>query len=46
MGKCKRKKCGLKHPNSVEEATARAIYQQLEPGIKQLLESGKQRKDE
>jgi hypothetical protein len=40
MGKCKRRNtCGFEHPTSVEEATAVAMYQQLEPGIKKLLES-------
>jgi hypothetical protein len=45
MGKCKRgTKCVNDHPDSVDEATARAVYQQLEPGIKRLLESGKRSK--
>lgn len=45
MGKCRRRKCALKHPTKVEEATARAIYQQLEPGIKRLIESSTQQQD-
>jgi hypothetical protein len=45
MGKCRRRKCALEHPTKVEEATARAIYQQLEPGIKRLIELSKQQQD-
>jgi hypothetical protein len=39
MGKCRRRnKCDFEHPTSVEEAAAVAMYKQLEPGIRKLLE--------
>jgi hypothetical protein len=39
MGKCRRSnKCDFEHPTSVEEAAAVAMYKQLEPGIRKLLE--------
>jgi hypothetical protein len=46
MGKCKRRdRCDFDHPTSVQEAAAVAMYQQLEPGIKRLLESDKKQND-
>jgi hypothetical protein len=45
MGKCpKYKKCNLDHPASVDNAVATTVYQQMEPGIKRLLETGKKPK--
>jgi hypothetical protein len=37
MGKCKRDMCRNQHPDDVDEATAKHVYTQLEPGIKKLL---------
>jgi hypothetical protein len=41
MGSCSRPDCRKSHPEQVDEAAAAAIYAQLEPGIKRLLQSGK-----
>jgi hypothetical protein len=41
MGACMRRGCRLNHPTSVDDATATAVYKQLEPGVKRLLETKK-----
>jgi hypothetical protein len=41
MGICKRSNCRNNHPASVDDAASQAVYKQLEPGIKHLLENGK-----
>jgi hypothetical protein len=44
MGSCKRANCQMNHPNLVADAAAIAVYKQIEPGIKQLLERNKRPK--
>jgi hypothetical protein len=46
MGKCPKYKCDFDHPTSVDNAVATTVYQQMEPGIKRLLETGKKPKRE
>jgi hypothetical protein len=41
MGKCPKSKCDFDHPASVDNAVTATVYQQMEPGIKRLLEMGK-----
>jgi hypothetical protein len=41
MGDCSRPGCLKSHPEQVDEAAAVAVYTQMEPGIKRLLQSGK-----
>jgi hypothetical protein len=45
MGTCARRRCANNHPTSIDAAAATAVYKQLEPGIKRLLESKKQRRN-
>jgi hypothetical protein len=44
MGSCKRANCHMNHPTSVGEEAALAVYKQIEPGIKRLLETNKRPK--
>jgi hypothetical protein len=44
MGKCPKYKCNFDHPASVDNAVTTTVYQQMEPGIKRLLETGKKPK--
>jgi hypothetical protein len=44
MGSCRRPTCRMTHPTSVPDAAALAIYRQIEPGIKRLLETNKRPK--
>jgi hypothetical protein len=41
MGRCVRQNCQKKHPEQVDEAAVVAVLEQLEPGIKRLLDTGK-----
>jgi hypothetical protein len=41
MGTCKWKTCPNLHPAHVDDTIGTALYKQLEPGIKRLLETGK-----
>lgn len=45
MGTCARQCCTNNHPTSINAAAAVAVYHQLEPGIKRLLESKQQRRE-
>jgi hypothetical protein len=38
MGQCCRPHCVFQHPESIEETVADAIYKQLEPGVKRIME--------
>jgi hypothetical protein len=45
MGKCTRGGCNFNHTDQqIEEATAEAIFKQLEPGIRRILDTGKRPK--
>jgi hypothetical protein len=46
MGKCMRHICGFTHPDQVDEETAEALFKQLEPGVRRILETGKRPKFE
>jgi hypothetical protein len=45
MGKCTRRPCYNDHPDTVDEAIATTLYNQLEPGIKRLLDNKRPRRD-
>jgi hypothetical protein len=46
MGKCNRHSCGFHHPEHIEESTTEAIFKQMEPGVRRILETGKRQKFE
>jgi hypothetical protein len=46
MDKCNHRSCGFRHPEHVKEATAEAIFKQMEPGVRRILETGKRPKFE
>jgi hypothetical protein len=41
MGACQRSGCRFQHPKSLDNTSAATVYQQLEPGIKRLMETKK-----